>query len=400
MSLHYDPITLHLGGDEIKIVENYEIREGIINQPGAFSIRLGFGGVTRQLLNSYPPNTTFRLFVGPAPIMYGFTDGFTTGDGNGATQVTFKGRDLGARIHDAFIDSDLSFPADRTYKELLQAALKAVGLGDAPIDKSNEANRRSHAGKIVVQDAPTVTEGTLEDGTQGQVVVPGTSRTVYQTITAKFGTRWGEFLKTQFDRAGLFWWADASGGFVLSAPNPKQEPVYRIVRRRGITNAPVNVIRHSFSNDISKRFTKCVVAGHGGGRNFGRSKNHGEWVDKEMSDLLGGDDIKPLHVHDTHARDVKMANAMARRKIAEANRNGYQLNYTLAGHTAPSLKGGAGSRAVWTPDTMVDVDDDELGIKGLFYIESCTHTRSPQTETTIHLMRPEDLIFADPDAGK
>jgi hypothetical protein len=45
---------------------------------------------------------------------------------------------------------------------------------------------------------------------------------------------------------------------------------------------------------------------------------------------------------------------------------------------------------------MVEVDDDELGIRGLFYIESVTHTRGPHTESTVHLMRPEDLIFADP----
>jgi prophage tail gpP-like protein len=115
-----------------------------------------------------------------------------------------------------------------------------------------------------------------------------------------------------------------------------------------------------------------------------------------MSALFKGEDFQPLHVHDTHAKTEQQAAAMARRKIAEANRNGWQLNYTLAGHTAPSLIGGGDSRAVWTPDTMVEVDDDELGIRGLFYIESVTHTRGPHTESTVHLMRPEDLIFADP----
>lgn len=399
MSLHDDPITLELGGESVKIVESYEIREGIISQPGSFSIRLGHGGVTRELLAKAPPNTPFRIYVGPAPIQYGFTDGFSTGDGGGATQVTYKGRDLAARVIDAFIESELSFAADKTYRELLQAALKAVGLPDVLIDSSNEANRKAHVGRTVVQNAPTVTEVTLDDGTQQQQVVPGTKRTVYQTIKARLGTRWGEFLKTHFDRAGLFYWADCSGGMVLSAPNPNQDPVARIVRRRGITNAPVNVLRHSFTNDISRRYTKCVVYGRGGGRNFGRTKNRGEWVDREMADLLGGENVKPLHVHDTNVRTPKQAEALARRKIAEANRNGWQLNYTLAGHTAPSLRGGGDSRATWTPDTMIEVDDEELGIRGLLYAEQCTHKRSPQTESTVHLMRPEDLIFADPESG-
>ncbi len=396
MTLHYDPVRLVLGGEELTIVEGYDIREGILNQPSSFALKLGHGGVTRELLDKYPENTPFQLFIGPAPIQYGFTDGPETGDGGGATQVTFEGRDLGARIHDAFIASDLSFPADKTYTELLQAALKAVGLPDAFIHPDNNANRKSHAGKITVTTAPTIEETTLEDGSTSQQVVPGTSRTVYQTVKAKLGTRWGEFLKTQFDRAGLFWWADGSGGFVITAPNPNQEPVARIIRRRGYTTDPVNVLRHSFKKNIKGRYTKCVVYGQGGGRNFGRTKNTAEYVDEEMAALLGGENVKPLHVHDPHSKNTQQAAAMARRKIAEANRNGWQLNYTLAGHSAPSLLGGGDSRAILTPDTMVEVDDDELGIKGLFYVEACTHSRGPQTTSTVHLMRPQDLIFADP----
>ena len=396
MSLHYDPVRLVLGGEDLAIVESYEIREGILNQPSSFAIRLGNAAVTRELLAKYPPNTQFQLYIGAAPIQYGFTDGPDTGDAGGATLVNFEGRDLGARIHDAYVSADLSFPADTTFTELLRIALKAVGLPDAFIHPDNNANRKSHVGKTIVATAPTIEETTLEDGSAGpQQIVPGTTRTVFQTVTAKFGTRWGEFLKTQFDHGGIFWWADCSGGFVITAPNPNQEPVYRIVRKRGQSES-ANVLGHKFRNNIGRRFTKCIVAGHGGGRNFGRSKNHGEWIDAEMAALLGGDDVKTLQVHDPKARDPKAAAAMARRKIAEANRNGWQLNYKMAGHSAPSLTGGGDARAIWTPDTMVEVDDDELGIHGLFYVEAVTHTRLRKTESTVHLMRPQDLIFADP----
>jgi prophage tail gpP-like protein len=398
MTLHYDQVRLVLGGEELAIVEKYEIREGVLNQPSSFSLTLGHGGLAAELLAKYPPNTQFQLFIGPAPVQYGYTTGPSTGDSGGATSVTFAGKDLGGRIHKAFINSDLSFPADRTYKELFEAALKAVGLEGAFIHPDNNANRKAHVGKDVVTTAPTVDEITLEDGSTSLQTVPGTSRTVYRTVKAKLGTRWGEFLKSVFDRAGLFWWADASGGFVITSPNPNQDPVARIVRRRLHTNAPVNVIRHSFRNDIDQRFTKCVVYGQGGGRNFGRTKNQSEWIDEEMSRFLGGADVQPLHYHDTKSRSPQQAAAMARRKIAEVNRNGWQLNYTLAGHTAPSLIGGGDSRAVWTPDTMVEVDDEELNIKGLFYVEACTHIRNPDSQTTVHLMRPQDLIFADPDS--
>jgi hypothetical protein len=114
-----------------------------------------------------------------------------------------------------------------------------------------------------------------------------------------------------------------------------------------------------------------------------------------MSALLGGDNVKPLHVHDTSVRDPKQAAAMARRKIAEANRNGWQLNYTLAGHTAPSSRRRRLARGL---------DARHHGRRrrrrarhqGALLRRVLHAHAAPPDRDTIHLMRPEDLIFADP----
>jgi hypothetical protein len=57
---------------------------------------------------------------------------------------------------------------------------------------------------------------------------------------------------------------------------------------------------------------------------------------------------------------------------------------------------------IWQPDTVVDVVDDELGVEGPMYVESVKFRRTPHTETELHLMRIEDLEFAEeaPDAKK
>jgi prophage tail gpP-like protein len=94
-------------------------------------------------------------------------------------------------------------------------------------------------------------------------------------------------------------------------------------------------------------------------------------------------------------RTPKQAAFVARRKIAEFNRESWQLNYTVSGHTTPSIIGGAGGRAVWTPDTTVEIDDDELGIKGLYYVEGVTFSRSSKDTTTVHVMRIDDLVFGE-----
>jgi prophage tail gpP-like protein len=54
-------------------------------------------------------------------------------------------------------------------------------------------------------------------------------------------------------------------------------------------------------------------------------------------------------------------------------------------------------RAVWAPDTVVRVLDDEHGISGDFWIEGVTFRGSSShgTTTELTLMRPEDLVFGE-----
>ena len=53
----------------------------------------------------------------------------------------------------------------------------------------------------------------------------------------------------------------------------------------------------------------------------------------------------------------------------------------------------AGVRAVWTPNTVVDVQDEEFGLFGPWYLSSVTMRRGPETTTELTLMRPEDCVF-------
>jgi prophage tail gpP-like protein len=79
--------------------------------------------------------------------------------------------------------------------------------------------------------------------------------------------------------------------------------------------------------------------------------------------------------------------------IAEANRRGYQVKYTVPGHSTPSAKDGR-VRAIWTPNQVVSVDDEEFGIKEDMWISDVEFARNPQTETNLVLMRRKDLVFA------
>jgi hypothetical protein len=63
----------------------------------------------------------------------------------------------------------------------------------------------------------------------------------------------------------------------------------------------------------------------------------------------------------------------------------------MSGHSTPSLVGGG--RAVWAPDTIVEVNDELLGITGTFWVAQVTHMRNPKSTSLIELMRLGDLVF-------
>jgi prophage tail gpP-like protein len=390
MALEKDVVALTLGEDTIAITESYEVRASVLRQPAQFSINVGHGGVTEALLRAYPPKTKFKLTVNDSTVQTGLTDGFSTGDAGGATVVRFTGRDIMARLVDSFIPQEESYQ-ESTYLDLARAQLRAIGMGGVAIASSNEANRKAITGSKVTQTAPAVVEAELSiSSTDIREIVPGTKKVVYETLKAKLGTRRYDFLKTQNDHAGLFLWAAGDGSFVLSRPTAKQSPIAKIVRQRGGSRQPGSILRHNYRTDYTHRHTKCIVYGHGGGRNFGRSKNRGEFVDQEFSAILGGEDAQAITIHDNDAKTPKQAEFFARRRIAEEGRESVELNYTLAGHrVAPN------STVVWAHDTVVDVDDRELGITGLWYVSDVTFNRAPETTTTLRLMRPEHLVFGE-----
>jgi prophage tail gpP-like protein len=375
-------VQLILGGDEVFIVESYQVRIGMLAQPAAFAVQLGNNQVAKALMKKYPPNTKFELRINEAPQFVGRTDGWTvTGSGDGPTTLQLRGRDSLALLHDACVESDLSF-SDVTFTSLTSTVLdKVYGDGQTILLGINDANR-----KVMTGSTPKVTKP-IAAVSDDVLTEPNAQQ---KTLQAKIGQRWyGEFLKPQYDRGGLFLTASCNepNSFILSTPNANQNPLYRIRHRRG---AEDNVVKSvMFKNEPTARFAQCVVHGRRGGGAEARSKILGTYVDQEMV-ALGYK--KSLVVKDDKCTTTKQAEFLARRKIAESRRAAWQLQYTVSGHTTPSLVKGT---AVWAPDTIVEVDDEDLGVSGLYYVESVEHRGAPQTETTLTLMRPGDVIFGE-----
>ena len=443
-----DRVRLELGETLVITLQSYEVSQRFLTVPSAFAARIGDGDTVIELITSYPPKTPYRLLIGEVPQHTGELDGAAADGGSEGTVVNMTGRDCLALLHDAHAIADKGF-GDISYADLATACLDGAGYTDYLVIPSNDANRRVQGGlstsaqvgaprrtegvrvgatvvvpkgvdpnSAMVLDAQQKAQAAIAKGTgitdEGILVVlnngvpvekqiadqvaanlrksTNASKSTAKKLQIKLGDTYYGFYKKEADRAGLFIFAGFDKNtFILTEPNAKQKPTYRLYRKRGLDRNEVNVLSHRYHNRTEGRHAKYIVVGRGGSGKGGREKVRGEFVDQEMVDLGYS---KPWAKEDPDAKSAAQCEFYARRACAEARRQGWELVYTVEGHTAPSLVGNG--RAVWAIDTIVDVQDDELGIYGPHWIEGVTLRGGPNgTTTEITLMRPEDLVFGE-----
>lgn len=399
----HDTIGLKLGGVDIKIAESYEVKVSILQQPSAFSLRLGSDGSAADILSMAAPGTPFELSVitggTPRVISSGLVDSRGVPSGQ-YTQVEIRGRDYLAQLFDSYVIEEQSFP-QKTFYELTR---KVMDLVDLTTDKGhflqavNDINRQLLTGVHVSARNESQLATELNTGS-----FSGTGELVYKTMKAQLGTRYYDFLQQQFKLAGLFLWASPDKTFVLSRPRADQPASFNIFRSRGVGNQTrSNVIDCRFNDDTAMRHTEAVIYGRSGGGKKGVEICRGQFVDDEMfnySQISGY--RKNIVVHDADVKDQAECEYVARRILSDERRAGWQLEYTVAGHQVPSVNSFTG-QAIWGPDTVARVDDEELhhpsdpslNFKKNFYIEAVTYSCNSQKTTKITLMRPGDLLFA------
>jgi prophage tail gpP-like protein len=423
-----DRVRVVLAGAEVLVVESYEVSIRYLQIPSAFCVELGSGSLLAADFESrYPPNTPFRLMVGPSLTQFaGRIDGY---DGHGgSTQLILRGRDRMAQLVDDMIQVERSF-TNATYGDLTTAAIAGAGIKGHSLSIDAAAARKAVTGVPVIDsyaersDAELAASAAVKSASMGAAAgtplglvaaaasgpdeIPIIKMVCAHPIQAKAGQSWYAFVGKELERAGVFLRAgvDPQGldenVFLLSAPSAKQPPLCGLVNQRGAPTGGnvVTVLAAQYKNDTTGRHAEYVVLGRAGGGEDGRRRVVGRFVDDEMK---GWGFTKRFVRVDKDAKSDAQATYLARRAAAEARRKGWTLRYTVRGHTAPVLRDPS-MRAVWAPDTVVRVLDDEHGISGDFWVEGVTFRGSSShgTTTELTLMRPEDLVFGEGefDAG-
>jgi prophage tail gpP-like protein len=379
-----DTVDIQLGSDDPIMARNWVIEEKVLSQPATWTIDIGHGSNALVFFARYKPGTPFTLRVAGNPQLSGVTDRRRIAGkrGNAGTSLVISGRDVTAPLFNAHVEADKSFQ-NTTYANMTRRALTEAGLEPNKLVLSNTANRNLKAGYPITETQPPVTV----DGNQ---TVPDTVGASAAQLQARFGERWLEFLRRHFDRAGLMLWGGADGSFILTAPNASLQPTYELYRNLDKRNT--NVLDWEVDDDTTNRFASVRVAGRGGGRAFGTVKAIGTYADEEMASYGFA---QAFTVRDVNTQTADQAGYLARRKIAEARREGWRVSYTVPGHTLPIVGTNGQARAIITVDTTIKIVDELAGIEGTFYIEAIRRERAPQTQTTMRLMRPQDVVFGD-----
>lgn len=399
--INKDRFRLLVDGQDVPIVSNYDVAAGVFEVPAAFSFQVGHSRLLTELIYNYCEFTPFELYVNDVRVMQGEIDDLK-GVGSEGSELLITGRDRLARLLDTELPADRSF-SEETFTSLTEKALAEVGLGDASLESNNLANRKAITGKYKIEQIVNPSEESTDE--QVAQTIQKRTKVVHKSLVMEAGTSWWDFLVTLYQRGGLFLWADVFGGFVLSQPNGKQPPLYRIVRRRNETGWDVNFTgQPEFSRTARPRYSEFHVGGRKGSGTNGRDYAFKKQLDDEMVELLNPDPAnranggkrKKIKVYrDDKIKTPEQAAFLALRKMAQSRRDGFTLAYTIPGHTLPALN--SGGRLVVQPETTVHVVDEVLGIDEVMYIDDCQYHRQPQSSTRVSVMRTRDLLFGDED---
>ena len=153
-------VWIQLGEVETEVIEQYTIKQSFFTQPSTFALRVGHSALASYLLEVFHPGLEFRLFIelpdGRKVLqMSGVIDACGTEAGAGATEVSLRGRDWMAPIHDGMSGVEKTF-GRASFADLTESVIKLAGVAEPTFYFSNDSNTAA------VQGIPKTEKSTEE----------------------------------------------------------------------------------------------------------------------------------------------------------------------------------------------------------------------------------------------
>ena len=339
-----------------------------------------------------------ELIVYGATRLIGRIDG--TRRGRNGYSVICRGRDFMADLVESNVDPLLNIHAG---EDLLGAIVKTAGpVGINTVFDDDGAMRNLRAGrKAHIKTKPR--KGKKKSKSKLNPYKPMPGQGIYEYLN-KIMAREGVTIQPGPNRNTV----------VLASPNYDQDPLYQIRRTREQAQGVYNNIESAEADrDFSSFPTYTLVQGafaqagskgeHGTeaidmwalaarfktelGRILQASTVSSRWPPGKptATEVLAGTLYRLLVFRDQDARTEEQIEKAAKRAVAERLKETLQYSVTLKGHVAPD------SGALYTHDTIVNVNDDIADVHEELWVESCklhySSNEGPKTELVC--WRPE-----------
>jgi prophage tail gpP-like protein len=371
-----DRLTLVLEeGGSFDLWTNATISDDFLTPCQTMSVSIGVDESRFDLMSKFQIGTQFRLEVNGNPIMAGFLDSAEMADDwSGGVSLNITGRDVLSPVVDSNIDPSMQIRKEMSLFELAQKVF--VEEFDLPITVFDDANNGADKARNIstgkkISAKPKKGKKTARDPLKD--LRPHANEGGFQY-----------FLRFAH-RAGFHAWAMPDGsGVVIGTPTYEQPPSYTLRRLRATSpgrGGGNNIEKGSAKLDYTHVPSHVFVRGKG-------AKPGDKFTPLGYAVFDAAPYFKPFYVTDDESSTKEHADAVARFTLGKALRTSLAYNVTVRGMSDPA------TGAVYTVDTVVDVQDERIGINGLMWIEQRTFRKSRAgTFTDLKLIPADSLLM-------
>jgi prophage tail gpP-like protein len=373
-------VSIRVDSTVIEHWVDYEIKLDMLEPTDDFKLTLP--GASVEIYNLVPPDAEVQIMIDGIVVMSGFVDDREWEDGRSGDSLVISGRDRAGRLVDEGMP--LISLVGLTLKDLAE---RVADIWFEGVTLSNAANRN-------------LLRGSPKDEEDEEEVDPDPSAGIFQATKSNQkvqpGQKRWEVLSHFLKEAGLLAWATADGRqLFVGQPHYEQAPSYSLFLPDSMDSPRAqegNVLKAKLRDSVGERYSKIVAIGEHRTTDEDGDEE-AEIYRAEVLDGPGPDGTgfalrhrKVLVVNDGDIRSQALAQTRAEREQAYRDATGRAVTITVPGHAQQLDR--RRDPVLYAPDTIADVELEQLGLRALFLVTSVTfkHSRSEGEVTELRLV--------------
>jgi len=357
-------------GNQFPLWSQVTVRDDFLSPCQTVSLTVDADETRFAYTKTIRPGQQFVIEVNGNPAIGGFIDSVEVTGDRGGTFVEVTGRDVLSPVVDSHVNPRMAIRKTMSLEDLAQALFLDEFNLPIAIFLDPDPPRAKAMGKAV---STKPKKGKHKTKDPLKEVRPHDNEGAFQYFI-RFA-----------HRVGYHAWADPDGsGIIIAAPTYDQQPAYQLVRRVSTTTgqgAANNIEKGTLLSDNTSVPTDVYVRG--------KSTKAGEKAKYLGYAHRDGPIFKPFYLGDDESDSKEHCDTVARFTLSKALKSSFVYTCTVRGLSDPS------SGRVYTVDSVVDLDDEVCGVKGLMWVEGRTLRKSRSGTFTDLRLIPADSLTMD-----